>query len=78
MVLRGMKPSRELEKKGRTASLVPLSPEERAIIEKVNACPVMRVPVDRLQPSAGHARRSVIHGSIAMPEAVRYIFWRDQ
>lgn len=36
--------------------LVPLSPSERAIIEKISAYPIARVAVDQLRPGAGHAR----------------------
>ena len=56
MVLRGMKPSKGLVKKGVAASVALLSSEERAIIEKVNACQITRVRVDRLRPSPRHAR----------------------
>ena len=56
MVLRGMKPSKGLVRKGVAASIALLSSEERAIIEKVNACQITRVRVDRLRPSPRHAR----------------------
>src|SRR4051794_3862159 len=52
MVLRGMQSSKGLLKKG--AGLVPLSPEERAIVEKVNARNITRiVPAAEVQKAAG-------------------------
>jgi ParB-like chromosome segregation protein Spo0J len=55
MVRQEIKPSGSA--KNRRAVRAPLSPAERAFIERISARPIMRVPVDRLRPSPGHARR---------------------
>lgn len=57
MVLRDMEPYRRLEKQRLTLSLQPLSAEESALIERVNAGPITPVPVDQVRPSPRHARR---------------------
>jgi DNA modification methylase len=56
MVRRKMMPSNG-SAKNRHSVRAPLSPAERALIEKISARPIMRVPIDRLRPSPGHARR---------------------
>jgi ParB-like chromosome segregation protein Spo0J len=55
MVRQELKPSGSA--KNRHAVRAPLSPAELALIERVSARPIMRVPIDRLRPSPGHARR---------------------
>jgi DNA modification methylase len=55
MVRQELKPSGSA--KNRRAVRAALSPAERALIETVSARPIMRVPIDRLRPSPGHARR---------------------
>src|SRR5687768_15851057 len=55
MVLPATKLSTRRAKKS-SGGVHPLSAEERGIFDKVSACPVQRVPVERLRPSAGHAR----------------------
>jgi DNA modification methylase len=52
-----LKPSNGSAKNPRGASPAPLSPAERAIIERVSARPITRVAIDRLRPSTRHARR---------------------
>jgi DNA modification methylase len=56
MVRRGTKPSKGVANKSHRTSVVPLSPEERSVLDKVSACPIVRVPIQRLRPSTGHAR----------------------
>ena len=70
MVRRGKKSSKGLANKSHT-SVVPLSPEERSVLDKVSACPILRVPIQRLRPSTGHAR---LHGDakiIGLVAAIR-------
>jgi DNA modification methylase len=55
MVRQELKPSGS--GKNRRAARAPLSPAEHALMERVSARPIMRVPIDRLRPSPGHARR---------------------
>jgi hypothetical protein len=50
MVRRGKRPSKGVANKSHT-SVVPLSPEERSVLDKVSACPIVRVPIQRLRPS---------------------------
>ena len=49
-------PSNGAAKNGRAAR-APLSRAERALVERVSGRPIMRVPIERLRPSPGHARR---------------------
>jgi hypothetical protein len=56
MVRRKMMPSNGSAKNG-LAAIASLSAAERAAIERVSARPIMRVPIGRLRPSPGHARR---------------------
>jgi DNA modification methylase len=60
MVLRGMRTSKangqQVRRVGASQLLAPLSEQERAILDKVSACSVVRAAVDRLRPAAGHAR----------------------
>jgi DNA modification methylase len=52
-------------------SVVPLSPEERSVLDKVSACPIVRVPIQRLRPSTGHARLHSDAKIIGLVAAIR-------
>jgi DNA modification methylase len=54
MVRQEIKPSGSA--KNRRAAGALLSPAERALIERISARPIVRVPIDRLRRSPGHAR----------------------
>jgi hypothetical protein len=69
MVRRGKKPSKGVANKKR--SVGPLSPEERSVLDKVSACPIVRVPIQRLRPSTAHARLHSDAKIIGLVAAIR-------
>jgi DNA modification methylase len=69
MVRQELKPSGSA--KNRHAVRTPLSPAELALIERVSARPIMRVPIDRLRPSPGHARRHTKAKIAALAASIR-------
>ena len=71
MVLQGTKPSKGVANKSHQMSVVPLSPEERSVLDKVSACPIVRVPIQRLRPSTGHARLHSDAKIIGLVAAIR-------
>jgi DNA modification methylase len=51
--------------------VVPLAPEERSVLDKVSTCPIVRVPIERLRPSTGHARLHSDAKIIGLVAAIR-------
>ncbi len=70
MALRGIKPSKALQK-GHIGRVVTLSPEEGAAFEKFTGCQVTRVPIGRLQPSKGHAQIHSAAKEAALSRSIR-------
>jgi DNA modification methylase len=63
--------SNGLAKRRRRMSAAPLSPAERAMIERFGARPIIRVPIDWLRPSTGHARRHSKAKIMALAASIR-------